>query len=107
MVTIGKRLKEERLKLNLSQDKLAKIGGVTKRTQVNYEQDSSKPDGEYLSRVAKEGINIQYVLCGEKECTPTKNNSTNEILSSMKSKLETFEQQIQDMKSMITKITDK
>ncbi|WP_052475673.1 XRE family transcriptional regulator [Halomonas sp. KHS3] len=68
---IGERLKEERERIGLSQTALAQIGGVGKTTQIKYEKGASNPDSSYLSAVADEGIDIFYVLKGQRSETVT------------------------------------
>jgi len=110
MFTIGERLKEERIRLNISQSKLAEIGGIARQTQINYECDKRSPDSEYLAKIAKEGINIQYVICGAENTEETnlkRKNITDEVLNSVEIKLEEFERQIQDMKKIVSSVRTK
>lgn len=65
-MNIGGRLKEERERLGLSQTALAQIGGVGKTTQIKYEKGSSSPDSAYLSAVSNGGLDIFYVLKGQR-----------------------------------------
>lgn len=69
-MNIGERLKEERERIGLSQTALAQIGGVGKTTQIKYEKGSSSPDSAYLSAVSEEGVDIFYVLKGQRFGTP-------------------------------------
>ncbi|CAJ3422010.1 transcriptional regulator [Burkholderia pseudomallei] len=64
MNTIGSRLREERLRLGLSQDEFAAVGGVLRRAQSNYESDDRSPDAKYLSAIAELGVDLLYVLKG-------------------------------------------
>lgn len=66
MTTIGDRLKEERVRLGLSQTDLGAIGGVGKTTQINYEKGERSPDAAYLSAAAAHGLDVLYVLTGKK-----------------------------------------
>lgn len=66
MLTYGKRLKEERERMGLTQTALADIASVTKVTQINYEKDSRKPDIEYLELIKNAGVDILYVITGER-----------------------------------------
>ena len=50
-----KRLQEERKRLGLTQDKIAEIGGVKRRTQINYEAGGRSPEGNYLFAIAAVG----------------------------------------------------
>ena len=66
MNSIGERLREERKRLGLSQDALCQIGGVQRRAQVNYEADERQPDAAYLAAVAAAGVDVLYVLTGQR-----------------------------------------
>ncbi|HDR9508338.1 transcriptional regulator [Burkholderia cepacia] len=69
MNTIGTRLREERLRLGLSQDEFAAVGGVLRRAQSNYEADERSPDAKYLSAVAELGVDVVYVLRGRRSAS--------------------------------------
>ncbi len=60
----GERLKEERVRLGLSQAALGEIGGVRKQAQLNYEKGERNPDSAYLSAIAKFGADIQFIVTG-------------------------------------------
>jgi transcriptional regulator with XRE-family HTH domain len=64
MNTIGNRLKEERARLGITQEKMALAGGVQKRAQARYESGERCPDGHYLARVAELGADVNYILTG-------------------------------------------
>lgn len=68
-VSIGRRLKEERERVGLSQTALAAAGEQSKRTQIYYEQDKVEPGAKYLSALARLGVDIQYVLTGVRSPT--------------------------------------
>lgn len=72
-MTIGERLKEERSRLGFSQTDLAKVGGVGKSTQINYEKGSGSPDANYLAAVREQGVDVLYVISGMR--TPEKADS--------------------------------
>ena len=57
-------LKEERARLRLSQSELAAAGGVTSKTQGNYESGLRSPDAAYLAAVAHQGVDVMYVITG-------------------------------------------
>lgn len=65
-MTIGERLKEERSRLGLSQTDLGAAGGVGKTTQINYEKSSGSPDAKYLAAVAALGVDVLYVITGQR-----------------------------------------
>jgi transcriptional regulator with XRE-family HTH domain len=64
MNTIGNRLKEERARLGITQEKMALAGGVQKRAQARYESGERCPDGHYLASVAELGADVNYILTG-------------------------------------------
>ncbi len=65
MTDIGTRLRDERVKLGLSQTEFGDHGGVRKNTQSKYESNERAPDALYLAKMAKIGVDVQYVLTGE------------------------------------------
>lgn len=65
-MTIGDRLKEERERLHLSQTSLAEAGGTTKKTQIDYEKNKTQPKGKYLAAIASFGVDVAYVITGER-----------------------------------------
>lgn len=65
-MTVGKRLLEERRRLGLSQEALGAAGGVAKGAQINYEKDARAPDTDYLQGVAAAGVDICYVITGQR-----------------------------------------
>lgn len=62
----GERLKEERLRLKLSQKEFAEIGGVKRASQYLYEQSERPPTIEYVARIVAVGVDFQYLLTGER-----------------------------------------
>ncbi|GLO54789.1 transcriptional regulator [Pseudomonas putida] len=69
-MSIGERLKEERSRLGLSQTDLGAAGGVGKTTQINYEKGTGSPDAKYLAAVEPLGIDVLYVVTGERKALP-------------------------------------
>ena len=63
-MTFGEKVKNERNRLGLNQDELAKKIGVTRRVISSYENDSSRPRGteRYKKLVEALGVNINYLL---------------------------------------------
>ena len=63
-MTFGEKVKNERNRLGLNQDELAKKIGVTRRVISPYENDSSRPRGtERYKKLAEAlGVNINYLL---------------------------------------------
>lgn len=65
-MTVGKRLKEERKRLGLTQVQLGEACGFTKWGQVNFEADKNLPGGAYLIAADGLGIDVAYVLTGRR-----------------------------------------
>jgi transcriptional regulator with XRE-family HTH domain len=65
--TLGSRIRSERLRLRLTQDAFSKGVGVHRRTQVNYESGVREPDTIYLESAARLGVDVAYVLTGERK----------------------------------------
>ncbi len=66
-MNIGERLREERERLGLSQPAFGEIGGVQKLAQSNYEQGKRAPDADYLAAIAGAGVDVRYVITGERD----------------------------------------
>ena len=64
MSELGRRLREERKRLGLSQTELGAHGGVSKDSQLNYENGSRSPDANYLIAIASVGVDVTYLLTG-------------------------------------------
>lgn len=65
MEDIGKRIREERVRLDATQEYFAALGGVTVQTQRRYEAGARSPDAKYLSAIAH-AVDIQYIITGER-----------------------------------------
>ena len=63
---LGRRLREERERLGMSQDEFGKLGGVRRVTQYFYEQGDRSPSLTYLVRVAMAGADFGFLVLGER-----------------------------------------
>lgn len=63
--SIGSRLKSERERLGYNQSDFAALGGVSKRSQLDWEQGKAVPNSEFLASIANAGADVLYVLLGE------------------------------------------
>ena len=64
------RLREERKRLKLNQSQLAALAGTTKNSQLNYEKGNVCPSATYLAAIAAAGVDVQYVLTGQRSAEP-------------------------------------
>jgi transcriptional regulator with XRE-family HTH domain len=61
---IGKRLRQERKRLKLTQSALGAIGGVEANAQGHYESGQRLPRADYLFKIAAAGVDISRVVTG-------------------------------------------
>lgn len=66
MSTYGDRLKNERLRLKLTQAQLADAGGVGRHAQSCYERDITLPRADYLAAITLQGIDTVYIITGRR-----------------------------------------
>jgi len=64
MSNLGDRLKDERMRLGLSQAAFAERLGVHRNTQIKYESGERVPDSDYLDNAQKIGVDIYYLYSG-------------------------------------------
>lgn len=64
-MSFGARLKEERKRLKLTQTQLAELVGTTKSTQLLYEKETMRANSEYLSAIARVGLDVGYIITGQ------------------------------------------
>lgn len=64
MNSFADRLKNERNRLNLSQEEFGLLCGVKKLAQFNYEKGERKPDSDYFEKAIKIGVDINYLFTG-------------------------------------------
>lgn len=76
MMGFGERLREERRRLGLTQGDLAAVASIATNTQANYEKGTRNPDSAYLAAVAGAGVDVLYVLTGQR--TPRVEEGLNE-----------------------------
>ncbi|WP_228350837.1 MULTISPECIES: helix-turn-helix domain-containing protein [Limnobaculum] len=65
-IMISDRLKNERERLRLTQPEFAEASGVSKRTVIEWEKGNTSPNAVQLSSLSGVGVDVQYVLTGEK-----------------------------------------
>lgn len=63
---ISERLRAERVRLKLTQEEMAALGGLSKLAQLRYEKGERKPDSAFLATLADAGVDVLYVITGER-----------------------------------------
>lgn len=65
-IFIGRRLKEERDRFGWSQAEFAEIADVSKRSVASWESGESMPGADAMARLAARGVDLLYVVQGER-----------------------------------------
>lgn len=68
---IGERLRQERERLSLTQPTFAEAAGAKKRTLIDWEKGVSSPTAVQLSALAAIGVDVLYVLIGQRSQAAT------------------------------------
>lgn len=66
---IGIRLKDERERLGITQPVFAEAANAKKRTLIDWEKGVSSPTAVQLSALAEIGVDVMYVLTGQRSGT--------------------------------------
>lgn len=70
-ISVGKRIRERRLNLHITQEELSSALGVTPQHISFIEQDKGAPSLALLARLAEElGVSVDYIVSG-KDCVIT------------------------------------
>ncbi len=66
LFTVGGRLAYEREQKGLGVQDFAILCGITKQTQIKYENGGNNPDTKYLAACMNHGVDVIYVLTGRR-----------------------------------------
>lgn len=69
-MNIGRRLKDERERLGMSQTEFAAIAGASKHAQINWEKGDATPNANALAAWAEKGLDVLYVVTGSRSFVP-------------------------------------
>ncbi len=67
MSSIGERLKKERERLGLTIPEFAEAAGAKKNTVIDWQKDVSSPPALKLAALAEIGVDVMYVLVGQRK----------------------------------------
>ncbi len=72
--------------MGYNQTDFAALGGVAKNTQWFYEKDERSPDVAYLAAIEKIGVDIWYLLYGERkpQTVSDLNSSETKVIQAMR-----------------------
>lgn len=68
---IAIRLKDERQRLGLTQEAFAELAGAKRRTLQDWEKGISSPTAVQLSALGAIGVDVQFVLTGQRQLGET------------------------------------
>jgi len=116
MESFNTRLQQERKRLKLTQEALGAIGGVESNAQTSYETGKRWPRADYLQRVSLAGVDITYLMTGERNQlaappvatapAPTQTASVNEAAPMVSALIASLGQNLRLTASTIAAITN-
>ncbi|MDR1228644.1 MAG: helix-turn-helix domain-containing protein [Azoarcus sp.] len=66
---MGERLKEERKRLDYSQESFAALAGITRIPYREWEKGNTVPNALHLAALGAAGADVLYILTGRREIT--------------------------------------
>lgn len=88
-MSVGERIKEERERLEFNQDSFAEMAGVSRRSQIMYEQDKTDASAGYFTKIAEIGADVNYILTGvrmEKPAVEIENSAKDDTVVPIRAK---------------------
>ena len=80
-MSFGSRLAEERKRLRLKQAQFASLVGTDVPKQSLYENDRRELRADYLARLADAGVDVIYILTGQRSDSVRLNEQATRLLS--------------------------
>jgi transcriptional regulator with XRE-family HTH domain len=80
-MSFGTRLAEERRRLGLKQAEFAALVGTNVPKQSLYENDKRALRADYLARLAEAGVDVVYVLMGQRGEGETLGEASSDLLT--------------------------
>lgn len=84
------RLREERKRLGMSQDELAERLAMSRSSVAFYELDRTVPDIACMARAAKAGVDVGYVIFGQRTAEQAERMLDWDLLASIVSGIRTW-----------------
>ncbi|MCB8748347.1 helix-turn-helix domain-containing protein [Rhodoferax sp. U2-2l] len=75
---ISERIKSERKRLGYSQTDMAEIAEASRGTVANWENGIGGPDANALSAMARVGVDVLYVITGDRSFEPPRKLTSEE-----------------------------
>lgn len=80
---IGERIKSEREKLGFNQVDFAELAGAKRRTLIDWEKGSTAPNAFQLEMMSKQGVDIGYVVTGNRSVNTKRVAEIVELIESL------------------------
>lgn len=77
-MNLFERLREERERLGFSQTAFAAMADASKHAQINWEKGIASPNAVALAAWASEGLDVLYVVTGDRSFVPPKKLTSEE-----------------------------
>lgn len=97
---IGKRIKEERMKKNLSQEELGKIFSITQQAVNKWESGKSSPDPEMIRNLTDFfGCTADYLIGRTDDPTPptTEDDPDSDLQPTPRDRIKTFQKKLGEL----------
>lgn len=82
LMSFGARLRQERERLGLTQQRFAELGGVKRVSQHLYEQEVRAPDVTYLTLLKEADVDIWFLITGKRAPEPVPGGASKSIYMS-------------------------
>lgn len=99
---IGKRLKEERGRLNLTQEKIMELVGVSKPTVISWEKGNSTLNANVLAILSQNGFDVLYIITGTRAGDPKLKPDEAALLDNYRNSSEEGRQAIQATSDLLS-----
>lgn len=64
---LGQRIREERVRLGLTQEEFGKLSNTLRATQAQYEKGIREPKASYFLALMEHQVNVSFMLFGERD----------------------------------------
>ncbi|MDN0075614.1 helix-turn-helix transcriptional regulator [Crenobacter sp. SG2303] len=67
MTAIAHRLEQERIRLNISQMEMSRLGGVALSAYHSFEKGTRLPSGDFIEQAQGAGVDGLYIVTGQRD----------------------------------------
>ncbi|EHG3076017.1 transcriptional regulator [Salmonella enterica] len=103
-MSLGARLKEERNRLGFSQSEFAELVGASYKSQLRWEKDESAPGADALSVWAGIGLDVLYVVTGQRSNIASPHSNIPKMSQEKKELMDAFDDMSPEQRRAILEI---